>query len=49
MSHQDWKPVVFKKKEAQSGLKLKIKEMSKIFSLSQIKEGGFFIMIGKKK
>tara|TARA_Y100000816_G_C26102860_1_gene585025 strand:- start:1947 stop:2927 length:981 start_codon:yes stop_codon:yes gene_type:complete len=40
---------IFKKKEAQSGLKLKIKEMSKIFSLSQIKEGGFFIMIGKKK
>ena len=28
---------------------LSIKEISMMFSLSQIKEGGFFVVIGKKK
>jgi len=40
---------LFEKKEIPSKLKLNIKEITQMFSSSQIEEGGFFIMIGKKK
>ena len=40
---------LFEKNEIPSKLKLNIKEITQMFSSSQIEEGGFFIMIGKKK
>ena len=40
---------IFKKKEIDPNFKIIIKEMTQAFSHQQIKEGGFFIMIGKKK
>ena len=41
--------LLFEKKQKQSQLKLSFNEITKIFSPSQIEEGGFFIMIGQKK
>ena len=39
---------LFEKNPMPSNYKLKIKEFLMTFDISQIKEGGFFIMIGKK-
>jgi len=39
---------LFSKKESASGLNMFLSEFSQSFSIQQIREGGFFIMIGKK-
>ena len=39
---------LFEKREKPSSLRVKLKELLMTFDYSQIKEGGFFIMIGKK-
>ena len=39
---------LFQKKETKNRFEIFLKEISLVFHLKQIDEGGFFVMIGKK-